>query len=410
MNISLLSIIKNRWPIVLDPITTIGSLIFITLFLTVFSLEEYGKFIILSSIFHFVLNHNWGFDSTAKSLSGEQSSNGVNLITCIYMLSVLTCIFLIFIIWPLYYFFEIISFYQLLFVISAIFQLSTAIIGIKFLEAGKIANERMLAFTLANANFLALLIVMSVESSVEYFYVARLVIIIIISCIFHSYFMRNIINIKVFAGVLSSIKNIILRQIKYYISSLNANVVWTLNPIILSYIATESFIAIFSIYFRLAGVILGLLGYFNSWAVAKFISVKDGSRKVMLKQLIPILTLFVIISIFSFVFYIFLSSYIIFYWTGQDLEFGLKNIISIATWLVLIIAMMPLNQFILVMDLLDYKFIIIGCMLSIVHVSALVVFQGAFGFALLAFPIGCIVVSLPICSFYTWSYFNKKDV
>ena len=410
MNISLLSIIKHRWPVILDPMTTITSLIFITLFLKVFSLEEYGEFIVLSSLFHFALNHNWGFDSTAKSLAGEKSFNGITLITCIYMLSILTCAFLLIMGNILYLFLEIINFNQFLFIISAIFQLSTATIGIKFLEASKIENERVLAFTLNNANFLALIAVAGVESSVEIFYIVRLVIIIALSCIFHTYFVRHIINSSVLIGLRSSINKILARQLKYYISGLNANVVWTLNPIILSFITTESFIAIFSIYFRLAGVFLGLLGYFNSWTVAKLINVKKASRKDTLNQLVPILLVFTITSICSFLLYILLSSHIVLYWTGQDLDFGMKNIISIGTWLVLITVMMPLNQLIQVMDLLDYKFIIIGSMLSVVHVSALVAFQEIFGFALLAFPIGCIVVSLPICSFYTWTYFKSLDV
>ena len=390
----------RSWPVVLDPITTLLSLLFVFLFLKYFDLDQYGEFVILTALFHMVLNHNWGFDSTAKSIMGEQRKSSKELSNYLYIICVNLCTLILFPLAILGYLTNLTSYNQFLFIVSAILQLSCATIGVGFLDKDDLVAERLFTFIFNNVNVISLMLAIMLSLTIEDFYEFRVLLISFIAMGYHKNNIKFFKLLRNYKKLYQNSKLVIRRTFKYYVSSLNANTIWTLNPIVLSYITTEAFIAVFSIYFRIAGILISTMSYFNSWAIIELKRVKGYDKGAVLQSLLRVYKLYCVIAIIAFMGFMFFSGWIIKAWLGEVLFLSFANKISLGVWLFCILMLMPINQFILINDLVTIKFILLGTLLSVVHVFSLYVFNLWLNAPLIAFPIGCVVVSLPICIWY----------
>ena len=293
----------NSVAVILDPITTLFSVLFVSLFVKTFGLEQYGYFILLIAWFSLALNNSWGFDNAARSLlsqahTGDQKLESLYLV-CIYTAIAASGLFIIINRVTGYF-----DYYETLFILSAFAQLTTAIAGPIYLQNDNIIAERVLYSTFNNINFLSLLLCLTISNEINTFFALRFGLILTAVTAIHFLFCRKIFQKNVVSNAHKELFSTIIKVSKYSINNLSAGVIWQLNPLILSTVATPNMIAAFSLYFRIAGLIISCQGYIFSWSVVHLKNNVMASSTQKVLAIIKIYTVVVPIALTSFVFYL----------------------------------------------------------------------------------------------------------
>jgi hypothetical protein len=391
----------KKFAVVLDPLTTLFSVFFVSLFVMTFGLEQYGSFIIYTALFSLALNNNWGFDGAARSFLSQSCGGDKKLeslyIVCVYV-AISASVLFIALNLAINYF----DYYETLFILSAFAQLTTAVAGTIYLKQDNIIAERLLFSTFNNINFFSLLLCLSTSSDINIFFTLRFILIFIIVIVIHFLFSKKIIQKNIILNANNNFRMMTKTVLKYSINNLSASVIWQLNPLILSMMVTPTFIGAFGLYFRIAGLIISCQGYLFSWSVIQLKNNVLASSSQKIQIITKIYSVILPVAITSFILYVTTTGYIIEYWIGQSVILPQIEILALGLWMGLMIVMSPLNNMVNIFDRVDTVWIITGVLSAILHCSLIVFFTLMLELPLIAFPVSLLLLPLPVTLYYVY--------
>lgn len=373
-----------------------------------FGIEKYGIFVVYTALFSLALNNNWGFDGAARSFLSK-TTNGEKEIKSLYIICVYVSIIFLLIFILINHVFLYFDNNEKLFIISGVLQLSTAIAGTIYLQQNNIFAERLLFTSLNNVNFLSLIACLLTTGDINTFFIIRFALILIMILSIHCFLFKTIVRNDLIKNANKKFVVMIKRVAKYSINNLSASIIWQLNPLILSMMVTPAFIGAFSIYFRVAGLVISTQGYVFSWAVIKIkqkVNSSTTEKVIMLKQ---IYTVILPIAVTTSILYATASGYVIEYWIGEKIVLPQIEVSALALWMGLMILLSPLTNVVNVFDKVDTMWVLTGVLSALCHCGLITTFKILLDLPLIAFPISLLLVPVPVTLYYVYVIIYRQN-